>query len=212
MRYGIRKGIRERRRSTHLFMLLVLITVFAACAAWFLWRTGESVYRYFTRAARYDRIIRNAGLRNRIDPALVKAVIWRESRFDRSARGLKGEIGLMQIMPGPGFAAEDWARAHRAKIPECGVLYDPELNIEIGSWYLSRAMHRYWHYKDSVALALCEYNAGPGRAASWKPEKYNDPVIDRITIPSTKQYVKEILQQYEYDKQQEKQPGKKGKK
>ena len=212
MKYGIRKGVRERRKSTQLFMLLILITVFAGCAAWFLWRTGESVYNYFTRAARYDRIIRNAGLRNHIDPALVKAVIWRESRFDRSARGLKGEIGLMQIMPGPGYAAEDWARAHRCKIPGRGVLFDPELNIEVGSWYLSRSLHRYWHYKDAVALALCEYNAGPRRVAGWKPEKYDDPVIDRINIPSTKQYVKDILKQYDYYKQQEKQTRKKGKK
>ena len=48
----------------------------------------------------YDRFILKAGTRNRIDPALIKAVVWRESRFNHIAKGGKGEIGLMQIMPG----------------------------------------------------------------------------------------------------------------
>ncbi|MBQ9338501.1 MAG: transglycosylase SLT domain-containing protein [Lentisphaeria bacterium] len=200
----------RRRKSTHL-LLLFLITVFAVCAAMFLWRGGRWLYNYFSRPARYDKIIRNAGLRNQIDPALIKAVIWKESRFDRNARGLKGEIGLMQIMPGPKFAAADWARAHRCKLPSTGALYDPALNIDIGSWYLARAVRRYSGYKDAVALGLCEYNAGPQRAADWKPQNPNDPVIDRISIPSTKSYVTDILKRYHYYKEQEKQPTRKGK-
>ena len=210
MTYGIYRGDSERRRKSY-FLLLFLITVFAAGFAYFLWRAGETIYDYYTRSSRYDRIIRNAGLRNSIDPALIKAVIWRESRFDRKARGLKGEIGLMQIMPGSGYAAADWARVHRCKRPSKGALFDPELNIDIGSWYLSRALKRYSGYKDSIALALCEYNAGARRTADWKPARKNDPVPDRITIPSTRQYVKDILKRYRHYKQQEKQQLRKGK-
>lgn len=210
MTYGIYRGDSERRRKSY-FLLLFLITVFAAGFAYFLWRAGEAVYDYYTRSSRYDRIIRNAGLRNNIDPMLIKAVIWRESRFDRKARGLKGEIGLMQIMPGSGYAAADWARVHRCKLPSKGALFDPELNIDIGSWYLSRALKRYSGYRDSIALALCEYNAGARRTADWKPAKKNDPVPDRITIPSTRQYVKDILKRYRYYKRQEKQQLTKGK-
>ena len=210
MTYGIYRGDSERRRKSY-FLVLFLITVFAAGFAYFLWRAGETVYDYYTRSSRYDRIIRHAGLRNHIDPLLIKAVIWRESRFDRKARGLKGEIGLMQIMPGSGYAAADWARVHRCKLPSKGALFDPELNIEIGSWYLSRALKRYSGYRDTIALALCEYNAGARRTADWKPKKKNDPVTDRITIPSTRQYVKDITNRYRYYKQQEKQLLTKGK-
>ena len=209
MNYGIYQGRRERRRKSY-FLLLLLVTVFAAGIAYTLWRTGETIYDYVTRSSRYDRIIMNAGLRNHIDPALVKAVIWKESRFDRRALGLKGEIGLMQIMPGSGYAAADWARAHRCRVPSKGALYDPELNIDIGSWYLGRAFYRYRKYKDAMALALCEYNAGPGRAAEWKPAAADQPVIDRITIPSTKQYVKEILKRYDYYKKEESRSAGKG--
>ena len=210
MTYGIYRGSRERRKKSY-FLILFLITVFAAGIAYFLWRIGESVYDYLTRASRYDRIIRDASLRNHIDPALVKAVIWRESRFDRKARGLKGEIGLMQIMPGSGYAAADWARAHRCRIPSKGALFDPELNIDIGSWYLARALRRYSKYKDRTALALCEYNAGARRTADWKPAKPDESVPERITIPSTREYVKDILKRYQYYRQQEKQLLTKGK-
>ena len=202
MAYGIRRGLKRRRKSTY-FLLLLLISVFSVGAAIFLWRTGEAVYDYFTRPSRYDAIIRNAGLRNHIDPALLKAVIWKESRFNRSARGLKGEIGLMQIMPGSGSAAADWARSHRRDVPSNGSLYDPELNIEIGSWYLARALRRYQKYKDAAALALCEYNAGARRTAGWKPARPDDPVAERITIPSTRIYVRDILKRYEYYKKLE---------
>ena len=205
----IRRGLRRRRKSAHL-ALLIFITVFAVCAAFFLWRGGRWLYNYFTRGDHYENIIRNAGLRNQIDPALIKAVIWKESRFDRNARGLKGEIGLMQIMPGPKFAAADWANAHRCKLPSTGALYDPALNVDVGSWYLARAIRRYSRYKESIALGLCEYNAGPQRAADWKPQNPDDPVIDRISIPSTKSYVQDILKRYEYYKEQEKTNYKKG--
>ena len=209
MNYGLRRGHRRRRKSTS-FLLLFLITVFAVCAAVFFWRAGESGYDYFTRSARYDAMIRNAGLRNHIDPLLIKAVIWKESRFNRCARGLKGEIGLMQIMPG--YAATDWAAAHRRRVPSKGALYDPELNIDVGAWYLSRALRRYQGYKDRIALALCEYNAGARRVSDWKPANPNDSAVDRITIPSTRQYVKDILKQYEYYKEQEKLSDRKKKK
>ena len=202
MNYGIYRGRREWRRKSY-FLLLFLVTVFAAGLAYTIWRGGEAVYDYYSRSSRYDRIIRNAGLRNHIDPALIKAVIWKESRFDRKALGLKGEIGLMQIMPGSGYAAADWARAHRCRVPSKGALYDPELNIDIGSWYLGRALYRYRKYKDAAALALCEYNAGPGRAAEWKPATPDQPVFDRIAIASTKQYVKDILNRYALYKKQE---------
>ena len=208
MPYGLIRSERKRRKSTY-FLLLFLISVFAVLAALFLWRIGESIYDHFTRSNRYDALIRNAGMRNHIDPALIKAVVWQESRFVRSARGLKGEIGLMQIMPG--FAAADWAKAHRCKVPSEGALFDPDLNIDVGSWYLARAVRKYAKYKHCLALALCEYNAGARRVADWKPADPNGPVIERITIPSTRSYVQEVLKRYEYYKQQNKQNKKKRK-
>ncbi len=152
--------------------------------------------------AYYDRFIMDAGAKNHIDPALIKALIWRESRFNHIALGEKGEVGLMQIMPGERAAAADWAIAHSRTIPSEDELLSPELNIEIGAWYLSRALNRYRGCREAVALALCEYNAGPGRAEEWvpDPDTPGESVFDLITIASTKKYVLDILDRYEYYK------------
>ena len=81
-------------------------------------------------------------------------------------------------------------------------LLSPELNIEIGTWYLSRALNRYRGSREAVALALCEYNAGPSRAEEWvpDPDTPDESVFDLISISSTKKYVLDILNRYEYYK------------
>lgn len=156
-----------------------------------------SPYQGIPSIAYYDRFIQNAGIRHNIDPALIKAVIWRESRFDHTAFGSKGEVGLMQIMPGKKSAAADWSIHFSRDLPTEEDLLDPAMNVDIGAWYLGRALTRYRGFKDAVALALCEYNAGPDRAEEWCPDSPEESVFDFITIASTRNYVKDILKKYE---------------
>ena len=191
------KSGRKRLTGGQAAFLLFLFGIPAILAAVFLWKGVHYGRTYLEKYHRYDSLIEAAGRRNGVDPALLKAVIWRESRFDRHAKGTKGEVGLMQIMVQ--FAAKDWAAAHKRPAPSKGALSDPELNIEIGSWYLGRALKRWSEYRECTALALCEYNAGPTRAEAWKPPDKNGTVIDRIDIASTVSYVTVILtKQKEY--------------
>ena len=191
------KSGRKRLTGGQAAFLLFLFGIPAILAAILVWEGVCFARRYFDRYQRYDSMIEAAGRRNGVDPALLKAVIWRESRFDRDAVGTKGEVGLMQIMVQ--FAAKDWADAHKRPVPTKGALSDPELNIEIGSWYLGRALRRWAGYREATALALCEYNAGITRADAWKPPDKNGSVIDRIDIASTASYVTVILtKQKEY--------------
>lgn len=196
MPYGIRKeGARHRqcgRPFSTAFLLLVIALSIGATVG--LWKSAKALFSYFSRESRYDKIILDAARRNRVDPYLLKAVIWRESKFDFREVGGKGEIGLMQIMEKR--AASDWARVKRFSPPSAGALYDPELNIEIGSWYLGRALRRWRNFRQSMVLALCEYNAGLSRAKKWQPETAEGDVISRIKIASTRQYVKDILKRY----------------
>jgi soluble lytic murein transglycosylase len=143
---------------------------------------------------RYDKEIAKAAEKYNVDSRFVKAVIYQESRFDAHARGAHGEIGLMQVMPDG--AAVDWARHYKKEKLREGLLFNPELNIEIGTWYLSQALKRWRKYKYSKELALCQYNAGGKRADAWKPEKYDDAVLGRIKIKSTHAYVKAIMKKY----------------
>ncbi|PIB94538.1 transglycosylase [Caulobacter sp. FWC2] len=80
-----------------------------------------------------------------LDPKLVEAVAWRESRFHTGALSAKGAIGVMQLMPG---TARD-----------LGVdPHDPVQNIRGGALYLRRMMSA---FGGDVRLALAAYNAGP---------------------------------------------------
>ena len=151
-------------------------------------------------SARYDRLIVKYGRKNGVHPALLKAVIWKESRFDKKSRGSKGEIGLMQILPEG--AVKDWENEFHFNSLSRILLAIPELNIEIGSWYLGRALNRWKNYDECDALALCEYNAGLQRTNIWKPLLPDGKVIPNIDIETTRKYVEDILEQrdqYERD-------------
>ncbi len=174
---------------------MVLVSAAALLAAFGVWKVWIFIQEYRASQYAYDEIILEAAARNGVDPNLVKAVIWRESRFRPYVRGSSGEIGLMQIMPDK--AAVDWAKRNGQPVPSRGALFTPRLNIEIGSWYLANAMRRWSRYKDQLVLALCEYNAGITRASAWKPVDRNGDVRSRITISSTLSYVNSILAKYE---------------
>ncbi len=109
----------------------------------------------------FDQIIEDASARHGVDPLLVKALIWRESRFKPLCTGSCGEVGLMQIRA---CVAEDWALEHGKEIPAREELFSPSLNIEIGTWHLARALQR---WKGSLRLALSEYNAGRRTLLKW---------------------------------------------
>ena len=150
---------------------------------------------FYQNHADYTNLIQSAAQRHNIDPDLLKALIWKESKFNPNATGSKGEIGLMQIRPEKG-AVTEWEKAYNTKISCNGVLYRPELNIEIGSWYLSRALERWKNYKYQYELALSQYNAGKRGMQPWKPDSYDENITEKITIPSTKAYVKAIMEKY----------------
>ena len=108
-------------------------------------------------AAGPDAVIVAASQRYRVAPALVKAVVWRESAFDGRARGRAGEIGLMQITEP---AAMEWAQAAKLRDFRHAELYDPAKNTLAGSWYLRKLIGRYVNTDNPLAYALADYNAG----------------------------------------------------
>src|SRR4051812_15697891 len=116
------------------------------------------------REREYDVEIAKAATRYKVDPLLVKAVIWQESRFDRNARGKAGEIGLMQVM---GLTGEEWAEAERIRGFSESYLWQPSQNIQAGAWYLSKCMRRYTNTDNPIPYALADYNAGRTRVLRW---------------------------------------------
>ena len=154
------------------------------------------------REKSYDLLITQTAKRHNIAPALIKAVIRRESKFQENIRGRHGEYGLMQVTP---IAADDWMRLNRSgKFSNYEQLMKPSINLEIGTWYLAHAMRRWKDYKQQSTLALAQYNAGPGNVVKrkWVPSHKDGDALNLITFPTTKAYIQYILR-YEKHYQKE---------
>jgi soluble lytic murein transglycosylase len=144
-----------------------------------------------------DGPIRAAAQRYGIDPALVKAVVWRESGFNPAVRGRAGELGLMQIRD---LAAGEWADAEGVRNFDHATCLDPQTNTLAGTFYLAKVMRRYTNTDDPVAYALADYNAGRGNVVRWNngAAATNSMVfISQITFPSTSNYVLAVRARYE---------------
>jgi soluble lytic murein transglycosylase len=170
------------------------ITLFllALCVA------GIAAYLWFVlgQAKKFDPQINAAAKRYKVDPLLVKAVIWRETRFHPNRRGKAGEIGLMQIQEA---AALDWAGAEHVPNFSHEQCFDPGTNVLAGTFYLGKLLKRYAHTDNPVPFALADYNAGRGHLLKWNggAGTTNSAVfMGQIGFPGTRAYVKSILRRY----------------
>ena len=110
---------------------------------------------------RYEHIVRGHARNYGLDPALLAAVIYQESKFKADARSSSGAIGLMQLLPdtAKGIALHTGGTAFRVDD-----LYDPEINVRYGAWYLSHLLEK---YRDE-RTALAAYNAGQDNVDRWR--------------------------------------------
>ena len=187
-------------------LIICALLAIGAGVAYLAMRSGDTVYTVHEwvspqRFQQYDQLIRTVAEEHRIDPMLVKAVIWRESRFDPMKFGGAGERGLMQLTEG---AAKEWAQDSRVADFRVEELMDPKVNVQAGTWYLARAMKRWSKQSDPVPFALAEYNAGASRAQRWAGG--DDIVIppntfrENIDFPGTRKYVDQIMARRDFYK------------
>jgi len=121
---------------------------------------------------RLDRIIREAADRNKVDPALVKAVISTESGWNPRAVSNRGAVGLMQLEP---------STAQRFGVNNS---FDPVQNVEGGTRYLRSLLDR---YNGDLTKSLAAYNAG---------ERTVDVNGGVPAIPETQRYVRKVTDKY----------------
>ncbi len=127
-------------------------------------------------------------LQNQIDERLLLSLIRQESGFNANARSPVGAMGLMQIMPSTARRFERIKRYDR--------LFDPALNLKIGSKYFAGLIAQ---YGGDAELALAAYNAGPKRVDQWLvrfPVKDRILFLDLIPFKETRDYVASIARNY----------------
>jgi soluble lytic murein transglycosylase-like protein len=124
---------------------------------------GTPLYRNLTDerlVRRYAPLIERYARANRLDTALVTAIIAVESAFDPQAVSPKGAVGLMQVLPA---TAERYGVASDARRAVADKLRDPGTNLRIGTRYFADLLAR---YDGELSLALAAYNAGEGSVAA----------------------------------------------
>lgn len=143
------------------------------------------LYRY---PLHYKELILQCAGEFGLEPSLVAAVIWAESRFNENAHSHAGAMGLMQVLPNTG----SWV-AGKIGLEgfESQMLYLPETNLRIGCWYLS---YLYKKFEGDMVKMLAGYNAGQGRVSEWEkdwPEGYA-PGVEDIPYEETRNYIRNI--------------------
>jgi soluble lytic murein transglycosylase len=138
----------------------------------------------------YEGAIQASARRNDLDPALVAAVIYAESRFDAAARSPHGAVGLMQVLP---ETAAQIARETGGVAFKAADLTDPRVNIRYGCYYLRKVLDAFGG--DRVA-AVAAYNAGAGAVGEWEAAARaagHSLRISDIPYAETRAYVRSVL-------------------
>ena len=156
-------------------LFVALLAALGIGAAVIVHQTQPAWYARLVYPLEYERIVEGHARNYRLDPALLAAVIYQESKFDADARSRSGAVGLMQLMPATARGIALRTGGRRFRLDD---LYDPEINVRYGSWYLRHLLDKY----GSVEEALAAYNGGQGN-------------LDRgIRYAETRAYVAHVLE------------------
>jgi soluble lytic murein transglycosylase len=128
---------------------------------------------------KYESIVRGHARNYRLDPALLAAVIYQESKFRADVTSDSGAIGLMQLLPATAKGIAVHTGGSRFRVSD---LYTPEINIRYGAWYLRHLLDKYGDER----TALAAYNAGQENVDRWRREQRG------IVFSETRHYVKRV--------------------
>lgn len=158
----------------------MFVAVVAATGAFvYLQRTEPPWYARLWYPLRYTSIVRAHSANYDINPALLAAVIEQESKFRADAKSSAGAIGLMQLLPATAKGIAIHTGGSKFVISD---LYNPEINIRYGAWYLHHLLQRYGDEK----TALAAYNAGQQNVDRWRAKG------EGVQFPETRAYIDKV--------------------
>lgn len=182
-------NIKTKRKMSFWKKLLLMILVLAS-VSYFVWQ-NEDFQRKYLYPYDYQDTINFYADRYEVDRNLVASVILAESKFRQDATSVHGARGLMQIMPETGSWIATQIEDDSFSVDK---LYNVNMNIKYGTWYLSELQTE---FEGNEVLALAAYNAGRGNVYEWM-EKYHWDInfkdYTKIPFPETREYVKRVLE------------------
>jgi len=136
----------------------------------------------------YRSVLNKYATANQLDPLLVSALIFSESRFKEKAISSAGAIGLMQLMP---LTAVEVSKELKMVEFIQEDLFNPTSNIQIGCYYLSKLKRRL--QSNETWWVLAAYNAGEANVRKWKKDALpNQSKMEVIQFKETRHYVKKV--------------------
>jgi len=178
-----------RSRTRHRLLLVAALAGVVAAGLALLIPQIHKAVREVTLPLRHEDIIRQQSRAKRLDPALVAAVIFAESKF-RDRTSATGAKGLMQIQP---TTARFIARRSGAQSFQVADLATPQINIQYGTYYLRYLLDR---YGDNEVLAVAAYNAGETNVDRWIVQSGRRGKafgMRDIPFPETRAYVRRVF-------------------
>jgi soluble lytic murein transglycosylase len=163
------------RRLVALFAVLGL----AAAGVGYVHATEPGWWVRLWYPLKYESIVRAHARNYRLDPALLAAVIDQESKFRPNVKSSSGAIGLMQLLPDTAKGIAIHTGGNRFRVSD---LYNPEINVRYGAWYLRHLLDKYGDER----TALAAYNAGQENVDEWRREGRG------IAFSETRYYVKRV--------------------
>jgi len=157
---------------------LLVAAVALAAVAYLVLRPPDFVER-LRYPLRYRAIVTGHARNYDLDPALLAAVIYQESKFRPDAKSSSGAIGLMQLLPSTAHGIALHTGGSKFRTSD---LYVPELNVRYGAWYLHHLLERYGDER----TALAAYNAGQDNVDRWRAQGRG------ISFPETRAYVDRV--------------------
>lgn len=173
------------KRSFFILFVLILSMLLLSQMGWF-WKLLYPL--------KYEEAIIESARKYQLDPSLVAAIVFVESKYVPTASSYRGAMGLMQIMPDTG----KWIAGQLGiKDFDKNMLFDPVTNVFFGCWYLANLQQE---FNNDLIVVLAAYNAGRGNVKRWLESNTWDGCqesINQLPFPETRRYIQQVLAVYE---------------
>ena len=180
---------REYLNIAVIFFLVLLLSFIALNSNFDLW----TIRRNF-ESIKYQEEIYKYSEEFSLEPELLAALIYVESRFNKSSRSSKGAVGLMQLMPSTAFWIAEEIKYNDFNIND---LNDPEVNIKFGSWYFA---YLYQKFDNDLIKAIAAYNAGENNVNNWIDDGWEGDIDQKLPFSETDNFVRRVLSTKDYYK------------
>ena len=171
--------------------LIILFIVLIALV--FQWKNLSEIIQKQIYPKKYEQYVDKYSQECEVDNLLIYSISKVERNFNEKANSHAEAIGLMQLMENTAVETYEHIEAQTINVEE---LYQPEINIKIGTYYFATLLNKY----NNVGLALAAYNAGMGRVDKWIKEetiKQDGSDLENIPFKETNLYVRKVLNIYE---------------